>query len=190
MTGAFPLQWPHGQPRTKSRADSAFRVTHSVAYDKMMDELDRFGARSVVVSTNISLRRDGTPYRDGLTEVMDDPGVAVYFTRGKVQIALAVDCYRRPWENCHAIGKAIEAFRSLERSGAQQIMNQAFTGFMALPAPDAKEGWWSVLGVDRSASAEAIQAAYKAKARANHGDSAAMVRINTARDEAVAERAV
>jgi hypothetical protein len=190
MTQAYPLQWPHGQPRTKARSDSRFQVAHSQAFEEMMVELDRFGGRNVVVSTNIPLRRDGTPYRDGLTDLLDDPGVAVYFTKGKRQVAIGVDAYRRPWENCRALGLSIKAFRDIERYGAQQVLDQAFTGFTALPPPGgagaaSNHAWWLILGVQPDASPTEIRAAYKAKARAMGGTS---VELNAARDTGLAAR--
>lgn len=183
MTQAFPIQWPKGQSRAKRRVDSQFRVKASKAYDEMMDELHRFKASGIVISSNIPLRQDGTPYRDGLTDLFDDPGVAVYFTKNKRQICLPCDTYRRPWENCRAISKAIEALRSMERHGAHQILNQAFSGFTALPAPSAVApdicSWWSVLGVTSDASREQIHDAYKAKCRENGG---ASVELNQAKE--------
>lgn len=186
MTSAFPLQWPHGVPRTKARRDSAFKVSHSVAFDEMMKELSLFSATGIVVSTNIPLRRDGSPYRDGLTERLEDPGVAVYFTKNKRQNCLPCDTYARPWENIRAIAKAIEAFRTMERHGAHQILDQAFTGFIALPPPGAPTAisWWVILGVPPDATAERIQAAWKAKVRlVGELDRAA---LNIARDEGMA----
>lgn len=186
MTQAFPLQWPTGRPRTASRKDSSFSVKPSQAYQELLDELVRFGAQNVVVSTNIPLRKDGRPYYDGLDDLFDDPGVAVYFQRRKQVICLPCDTYRRPWENCRAIGKAVEALRSMERHGAGQILEQAFTGFAALPPPDAGRPWHVVLGVPPGSTAEVIDAAYKRLAReyAQAGNEAGLLDLNVARDQA------
>lgn len=188
MTKAFPLQWPKGRGKTKRRSDSRFQVKPTKAFDEMMTELDRFGAANVVVSSNIPLRRDGTPYRDGLTELLQSPGVAVYFTKKKRQICLPCDAYRRPWENCRAIGKAVEAFRAIERHGADQILDQAFEGFTALPAPDQvsdsnQAAWWVVLGVKAGATKEQINEAYKSAARKAGG---ASVELNAAKEQGLA----
>jgi DnaJ-domain-containing protein 1 len=88
-------------------------------------------------------------------------------------------------DNVRAVGKTIEALRGIERWGASDMMERAFSAFEALPAP---EQWWQVLGVSASASAAEIDAAYRAKARAAHpdtgGSDAAMARLNAARDRA------
>lgn len=176
MTQAYPLQWPGGQPRTQRRTDSIFKVKASQAFDEMMLELSRFGASNVVVSTNIPLRQDGTPYRDGLTDLLADPGVAIYFMKRKQRIGIGVDAYRRPWENIRAIGLAVKAFRDIERHGAQQVLDQAFTGFTALPPPDqmsdisaTPKNWWDVLGVAPDAPLPVAEAAWKALCRTNAG---------------------
>lgn len=190
MTQAYPLQWPQTQPRTKNRKDSAFKVRPTQAFEEMRDELARFGVKSVVISSCIPLRRDGTPYRDGLTELMEDPGIAVYFTKGKRQVCLPCDTYRRPWENCRAIGKAVEAMRAMERHGAHQILDQAFSGFTALPSPDSinepsQAAWWAVLGVSANATPEEINTAYKSAARKAGG---ASVELNAAKEAGLAQR--
>lgn len=188
MTQAFPLQWPRGRKRSKDRSASAFKVSPSRALDELYQELERFAAENVVVSTNIPTRLDGTPYRDGLTQAFEDPGVAVYFTKGKHAICMPCDTYRSPWENIRAIGLSVEAFRTMERHGAHQILDQAFEGFMALPPPGAgaepaARDWWEVLGVKPNATTPEIRAAYKARARAAGG---ATTELNAARDAGLA----
>lgn len=184
---AYPLQWPHGRPRTRARTDSRFSVDARKAYEEMIDELDRFGAKNVVVSTNIPLRRDGSPYKDGLTDDLPDPGVAVYFMRGKTQCCLPCDTYLRPWENCRAIGKAVEGFRAMERNGTGQIVDQAFTGFVALPPPSGGEKHWrEVLGFadGRGITIDEITSKWKSLCR-EAGE--ATVELNAAKDAALME---
>jgi hypothetical protein len=188
MTQAHPLQWPHGRPRTKQRRDSAFKVTPGKAFEEMMDELARFKARNVVVSSNIPTRMDGTPYRDGLKELLSDPGVAVYFQRGKRLICLPCDTYRRPWENIRAIGTAVKAFRTAERHGATQIVDQAFEGFTALPPPGEGEApagaaWREVLYLDAGATLADAEAAYKRLSRAQGPQAHLNLAIEEARKE-------
>lgn len=76
---AFPLQWPAGWPRTERRKRALFQTTLHAARLGLYNELRLLGARDVVISTNIPLRRDGE-FRASFTGRLDDPGVAVYFT--------------------------------------------------------------------------------------------------------------
>jgi hypothetical protein len=63
MTEAFPLAWPQGWPRTPSHKRTYNHQlklsTFDSARDKLLDELRKLSARSVVLSTSIPLRRDG-----------------------------------------------------------------------------------------------------------------------------------
>jgi hypothetical protein len=89
MTQAYPLHWPPGWPRTKSRnrQDSKYRFgrprregygqtfwTLAEARDALLEELGRIRARGIVVSTNYTLRNDGLLRASQRTP--DDTGVA------------------------------------------------------------------------------------------------------------------
>lgn len=188
MTEAFPLQWPAGRPRTSYRIDSKFKPkTFAVARDFLLMEVERLGGDNVVVSTNLPLRNDGLPY--AARRSPDDPAVAVYFTYRKRAMCFACDLYERIEDNMHAIGLTIEALRGIARWGAGDMMERAFTGFAALPAPTSRP-WWEVLGVERTASPDAIRSAFKARALAAHpdrgGSDAAMSEVNAAYQQALA----
>lgn len=194
-TTAFPLTWPLHKPRTDAwrRESSNFGTRRTVTPGRVRDELANeialLGGRAVVISTNVPLRRDGLPY-SGATPVGGDPGVAVYFSLKGKQHCFACDQWKSVDENLWAIRKTIEALRGIARWGSGDMMEQAFTGFVALPAPEQP---WQVLGVPMSANLAEIEQAYRRLAMQNHpdrgGDASAMARINAARD-AMMERAV
>lgn len=140
----YPLTWPEGWPRTPAyrRQRSSFKVTPGVAMADLLEELRRLGARDVILSSNLMLRADGLPY--ARQPKHDDEGIAVYFRRKGVDMVLACDKYLRREENMRAISKTIEAIRGIERWGSSDMMERAFTGFVALPAP-AATGWRDVL---------------------------------------------
>lgn len=193
MTDAYPLQWPMGWPRTPShrRQPSKFKPG-SMANEtqELIWELQRLGARRMVLSTNIELRQDGLPYSNRRRP--DDPGVAVYFTYEKRQQCIPCDRWATVEENLRAVWKSIEALRSLERWGAKSFVDAAFTGFAALPAPGAARAWWEVLGVSQHATVDQINAAWREKAKQAHSDlggsDARMSEINVARDTGIKSR--
>lgn len=193
MTDAYPLQWPMGWPRTPShrRQPSKFKPG-SMANEtqELIWELQRLGARGMVLSTNIELRQDGLPYSNRRRP--DDPGVAVYFTYEKRQQCIPCDRWATVEENLRAVWKSIEALRSLERWGAKSFVDAAFTGFAALPAPGAARAWWEVLGVSQHATVDQINAAWREKAKQAHSDlggsDARMSEINVARDTGIKSR--
>lgn len=171
MADAYPLQWPIGRPRWSGiRQPSQFKMTPAAMQGHLFDELDRMHVDDVVISSN------KRPYSRSEAEILDDPGVAVYFRRKGKDIAIACDKYRRVSDNLHAIGIAIESFRSLERHGTGEMVDAAFSGFTALPESiimgngSSNRLWWEVLEVSENASPEVIRAAYKAGMFRTHPD--------------------
>lgn len=142
---SYPLTWPAGWPRTPrwSRGKSPFKVqTTTRAYDDLIAELGRLGARKIIVSSNLKLRQDGMPYSQQPRH--DDEGIAVYFTRKGVEMVLACDKFAKREDNMRAITLTIDAIRGIERWGSSDMMERAFTGFTALPSPIALS-WKDVL---------------------------------------------
>lgn len=185
MAQAYPLTWPPGVPRSRQPARSAFgEVTIHRATQELLWEVERMRGSLPVVSTNLELRNDGLPYSK--QRPITDNGVAVYFTRRGRQLVFACDRWDRIEHNMRAITKTIDALRGIERWGSSDLMERAFTGFEALPAP---EQWWQVLGVPQGASRDEIRQAYRDKAFRAHpdqgGSDAVMARLNAARDQAL-----
>lgn len=204
---AYPLQWPPGWKRTEAyaRGHAKFsgttrKYTDGGSYNQKRDltiaegiarvrsELQRMGMREydIVISTNLPLRLDGMPRGDASNPA--DPGVAVYWRKSKTTRCMAIDQYHRVADNLAAIAATLEAMRAIERHGGAAILDRAFTGFTALPAP---EQWFQVLEVPASASAGEIDAAYRRKAMAAHPDRGGtheqMARLNQARDDGLAQ---
>ena len=185
MTQAYPLAWPQGWPRTAKPQRSRFDVTPDKAMQELVWEIQRMGARYPVISTNVALRRDGRPYA-GAKPDGNDAGVAVYFERKGKQMVFACDRWDRVQDNMRAIQKTIDAMRGIERWGASDMMERAFSAFEALPPPKSP---WDILGVPKGSDKDAINAAYRRKAQGAHpdrgGSDGAMAELNRARDEAL-----
>lgn len=217
MTQAYPLAWPDGWPRTpahKRDGGSKFYVGHwnsggrnMPSFDKtrrqLLEELHRLKAKNVVLSTDVPLRNDGNPYAGAVSRKMD-PGVAVYFTLNGKPTSMAQDAFTTIEANLRSLTLAIDAMRSLERHGGGVMMERAFTGFASLPPPEGSRParpWREVLGMvgitfpdtdhGRTLQRGAIQSAYRELAKNAHADAggtdAAMLELNQARDQALAE---
>ncbi len=167
---AFPLCWPAGWPRCKRAEHGRFQTSFAKARDGLMEELRLMGAKNIVLSTNIELRRDGLPYAN--QRQPEDSGVAVYFQHKGMSMTFACDRWRKVEDNTQAIRKTIEALRGIERWGASDMMKRAFSGFAALPSSAAANAsaWWAVLGVTQGADFDAVRAAYQQKRKSTHPD--------------------
>lgn len=173
MAESFPLDWPLGYKRTKTRIQSKFKESLDGSQLFLQAELRRLGARKVVISSNIPLRRDGGIYTEYLSKKIADPGIAVYFTYKDQQVVMCCDQYEYPWENVSALGRGIEAIRTMERYGVSEFMERAFTGFKALPetVQVSSQPWFQVLGVNENSSKDDIKNAYRKLAQVHHPDS-------------------
>lgn len=183
---AYPLTWPENLPRTERKVESQFKTGLSSALTNVRKSLEAFGRDSnkavsnLIISSNVTLGNDRPA----------DTGVAVWFTWDGAQRCIAVDRYPKPEDNLQAIHHVLEARRTEMRHGGLHIVRQTFKGFTALPAPKAAQEWRKVLGISGPASRDAIEAAFREKAKAAHpdkgGSSEAMTELNTAKKAALA----
>lgn len=193
MIESYPLSWPDGWKRT-SATHRSVKNTWKAGFGRylkdLLDELRKLGAQSVIVSSNLRLRRDGMPAAD--QREPNDAGIAVYFTFKKLQMCFACDRYTQTRWNLHAIGLTINAIRTIERNGASDMMERAFRGFTALPAK-ASDSWRDVLGFPHGApvSKDSLDSRFRELAKAHHPDTGGeradpdqLRRILQARDEA------
>ena len=191
---AYPLTWPDGWPRAKHRASDnrfgsrVYSLTTSRAADQLYAELKKLGADKVIVSSNIPVRRDGTMYGDNRRQ--DDPGIAVYFHFKKRPMVMARDAYVSVAGNLRSLTLAVMAMRQLARHGGDQMMERAFTGFVAIAPPDWKKPWREVFGVKPDWVGD-VRALFRDKARNRHPDAGGsdqlMAELNIAYEEAKAE---
>lgn len=179
---SFPLQWPFGKPRTKYPVRSWFGTAQECAQRMLVEEVRRLGGKHLVISTNIELRRDGLPYASRREPA--DKGVAVYFDYKQSSMCFACDRWDLIGDNIYAIFKTIDALRGIERWGSGEMVQQAFTGFLALPNADDPH---IIIGVAPGASQDEIDAAYKLQATIHHpdkgGGETSMARLNAAREK-------
>lgn len=190
---AYPLAWPDGWPRAKSREYAKFSAS-SMTYDTQRQQsvtrkrdvsvadgtarvtatLRRMGlgADDIVISTNVVLRLDGLPKSN--QPEPGDPGVAVYWqTKKGERKVMAIDRYYRVGDNLAAVAASLEALRGIERWGGGQILDRAFSGFAALPPPGqtTARGWREVLGVEAAErDLGRVQLQYRRLSAVHHPD--------------------
>jgi hypothetical protein len=194
MVEAYPLQWPVGRPRTEPyrRKRAIFKTPRGKAIGGLLAEIKRLGGRSVVISSNLATYERGGQAIPYAGQRVDDPGVAVYFELKGRQRCFALDRYTSIDDNIHAVELTIMALRGVERWGGAEMMDAAFSGFQALPAPDGspmigKPPWYAVLGVDLNSTKEEIRRRYLELAKETHPDSGGSVTTFQAIKEAYEE---
>ncbi|MDO8706038.1 MAG: hypothetical protein Q7J84_13935 [Sulfuricaulis sp.] len=219
MIDAYPLSWPVGWPRTlpSQRRSAKFskgerqrpstptgsswmryrQVSVADGIQRVLAELAKLkiSRDDLIVSSNLRLRLDGLPRSD--QREPEDPGAAVYWQdqKGRKQV-MAIDQYDRVADNLAAIAATLEAMRAIERHGGAQILERAFTGFVALPAPDHQRTWREVLVIpslpgNEAQAREAVETAYRRLRSLHHpdkgGDAAAFSAVQAAYDQAIVE---
>lgn len=173
---AHPLTWPAAWPRTEPawRKEARFArdrrdLTVRDGVARVLLELDRLGVRGddVIISTNIETRMDGLPRSDRGNP--GDPGAAVYWEAAQdKRRVMAIDRYTTVAGNLGAIAATLEAMRAIDRHGGAQILERAFTGFTALPAPGAEKHWRDILGPCQTL--DEARSAYRRQAAIAHPD--------------------
>lgn len=182
MTEAYPLAWPDGWPRTpaseRRHGSAAFKRqvnngrytsgepwTFAAARDALLEEVWRHTQTSITLSSNFQPGKNGP--QEGRKRPVDQ-AIAVYFQRRGKPYVMACDRYHDAEGNMRSVTLALEAMRQLERHGGGVMMERAFEGFAALPPPPS---CWAILSLDPdSASAVAVEQAFRIKARRAHPD--------------------
>lgn len=206
---AYPLAWPTGWKRTNRRTAADFGTVHTPegatwkskreltiaeATTRVVNELRRMrvAQRDVIISTNLRLKNDGLPLSK--QREPEDPGVAVYWKMDGKGLVIAADCYTKIADNLAAVAATLDAMRSIKRHGGAAILERAFTGFAALPAPiTGQKPWRQVLGVDPSErDPEAIRNYYRVRRGETHpdrdgGDRIAFLAVQAAYEQAARE---
>jgi hypothetical protein len=197
MTEAYPLAWPEGWPRTpwddRKNGHVAFKRqvdngryregkpwSFAAARDALVEEIWRQGAKTCVVSSNFQSGKNFLPI-EGRKRPQEE-GVAIYFQRSGKQIVMACDRYHDAEGNMRSLTLALEALRQLERHGGGVMLERAYQGFAALPAPPKSH---EILGVAPGASADEVRKAWRAKIGGAHPDNGGTgaAELNAARDD-------
>lgn len=167
---AYPLSWPPARKRVGYRENALFDTTFGKARDLARNQISLLGGKGVIISSNVPLRQDGMPYAKPPGWI--DPAVAVYFTYKKRQMCFACDRWNDVADNMQAIAKTIEALRGVARWGTGDMMEAAFTGFAALPAPGQTHarGWPEVLELNGDATLDKAKESYRRLSGQRHPD--------------------
>jgi hypothetical protein len=137
-------QWPG--KRTQDRKGAQFKATYMRTLDLLEYELDKLGAKQIVIQIEDPLaikgiRNDGSFSRGAANgyHTPGKPGVILSFESPKGAISMPCDRYDDWADNLRAIALALEALRAVDRYGVTRG-NEQYRGWAKLEAPGAKNG--------------------------------------------------
>lgn len=158
----FPLQWPEGWPRKRWPEQSKFDKSRgfNAARNGALHQLDLFGAKHVVITSNLPTNSKGMPHST-TAGFIEDPGIAIWWVKNGKEHVIACDRWRSTVENMRAIERTLDALRGIDRWGATEMVERAFAGFAALPSgsgetvnsvpiPPKTQTWRELFGVNIS----------------------------------------
>lgn len=185
VTAECPLQWPDGWERSRlSGFDlSGGAQRWNVVLNRIGHRAELMGLKNVVISTNQPVRQDGMPY--SARHRIDDPAVAIYFTRKDQQLVMAQDKFAKIEDNMRSVAIALEAIARMDRHGGGKMLDRAFTGFVAITD---RSDFRAVLKIDPGDDLREAERSFKKLAMLAHpdhgGSESAMAELNTAMDAA------
>jgi hypothetical protein len=183
----YPLSWPEGCERTAAadRKSSRFKVQIATALKNVRKSLNGFERDTdmklsgIVISSNATLCNHNP----------EDPGVAVWFVWDDAYRCFAVDLYRTIAENLQAIHHVIEADRTKLRHAGIAFFRATFRPSAEVKMITGPRSWREILAIkDGPVTVDRVNAAYRIVARrVGAADNVAILELNLARDEALAE---
>ena len=180
---SFPLEWPAGKTQRDGNWNRKASKFRDLGFGKCRDDLlkacGRLGCVDIVLSTMVPVRRDGLPYA-GMAQP-SNPGVALYFdlrgewdpktsSRPTRHYSLCCDQYRKVEENMRALVHTLDAMGTIRRHGSSDLLEQAMSGFAALPEASVASDWWRVLGCSRDATFDQAKARHRELLLQHHPD--------------------
>ena len=119
--------------KTKHPKSSPFRVPYSQTLELLESELDKLGAKNIVIQVDLpesKIRNDGLPYS---TANPNYQGVILAFDSKYGPLKYMTDTFDKWKDNLRAIALGLEALRKVDRYGITKRGEQ-YTGWKQLPA--------------------------------------------------------
>ena len=187
------IDWPPEFERTPSEDrepySGGFQVTRSTAFQNILDELARWDGVTDVQLDSGAEHQKRNPNKPYARSSFDDPGVVVRFNKDDEDMAAACDRWDNPRDNAQDLYHYLNETRKQKLRGT--VTAESEYEKLRLPSGDedveaADPPPYAVLGVDRDASEEEIEKAFRERAKETHsdtgGDSEAFKSVKNARD--------
>jgi len=171
------VDWPAGFERTdpidREPYSGGFRVTRSVAFQNVLDELRTWGGVTDVQLDSGAEHQKRNPNKPYANASYDDPGVVVRFQKDGEDMAAACDRWDNPRDNAQDLYHYLHETRMQEQRGTvtgeseySKLRLPSGDGDAVVGTPPAHE----TLGVDRDATRDEIVNAYRERVKEVHPD--------------------
>lgn len=193
------IDWPDSFERTPSEDrepySGGFRVTRSVAFQNVLDELRTWDGVTDVQLDSGAEHQQQNPNKPYANSSFDDPGVVVYFTKDGEKMAAACDRWDSPRDNAQDLYHYLHETRMQEQRGT--VTAESEYDKLRLPSGDggvvaAEPAPHEVLGVSPDASKSEVRGAFRDRVKSVHpdqngGESEAFQRVKNAKEEMLDE---
>jgi len=169
----WPAEFERTPPEDREEYSGGFRVTRSTAFQNVLDELATWDGVTDVQLDSGAEHQKRNPNKPYARSSFDDPGVVVRFNKDGEDMAAACDRWDNPRDNAQDLYHYLHETRMQEQRGT--VTAESEYEKLRLPSGEddvtaAEPPATAVLGVDRDASAEEIQAAYRRRVKETHPD--------------------
>ena len=169
----WPDEFERTDPSDRERYSGGFRVTRSVAFQNVLDELATWQGVTDVQLDSGAEHQKRNPNKPYANASFDDPGVVVRFQKDGEDMAAACDRWDNPRDNAQDLYHYLHETRMQEQRGT--VTGESEYAKLRLPSAgeDAVTGDpppHVVLGVSPDASDEEVKQAYRERAKETHTD--------------------
>jgi len=184
----WPAEFERTDPSDREAYSGGFRVTRATAFQNVLDELATWQGVTDVQLDSGAEHQKRNPNKPYANASYDDPGIVVYFQKDGKDMAAACDRWDNPRDNAQDLYHYLHETRMQEQRGT--VTAESEYEKLRLPsggdATTADPPAHVVLGVDRDASEEEVQQAFRERAKETHadvdGNSEAFKRVKRARE--------
>jgi hypothetical protein len=170
------IDWPPAFDRTdpsdRKPYPGGFRVTRSVAFGNVLDELGTWDGVTDVQLDSGAEHQKRNPNKPYANASFDDPGVVVRFTKDGEQMAAACDRWDNPRDNAQDLYHYLHETRMQEQRGT--VTAESEYQKLRLPSGDEpieqSPPAHAVLGVEPDASESRVREAYRERMKDVHPD--------------------
>jgi len=170
----WPAEFERTDPADREPYSGGFRVTRSVAFQNVLDELRTWDGVTDVQLDSGAEHQKRNPNKPYAKASYDDPGVVVRFQKEGEDMAAACDRWDNPRDNAQDLYHYLHETRLQEQRGT--VTGDSEYSKLRLPSGDedavaaGSPPAYATLGVDPDADPGEVKAAFRERVKEVHPD--------------------